>query len=133
MLITLGISILRVGSNQGVKRFNGESWHTNSYIHGQMRQVAPEYRVSFMFDLMSRTAEEIAALIAKVTDSLFQSTHSQLEAPNFFFKAIMYGAASTIGDQDLNTPFAFTRRSALTDKRRSSGNERQKQTRWLFC
>lgn len=107
VLLFVGISILKVGSNQGVKKFNGESWHSNPYIHGQIRQIAPQYRVSFLFDLLSRTAEEIAALMAKVTDSLFQTTHSQLEAPNFFFKAIMYGAANTIDDQDLKRTIRF--------------------------
>lgn len=50
---------------------------------------------------MSRSAEEIAALIARVIDGLFQTTNSQLEAPNFFFKAIMYGAANTIENKEL--------------------------------
>lgn len=100
-LLFFSISILKMGSSTGVRRFNGESWHQNPYIHGQMKQVSPQYRVSFVFDLMSRSAEEIAALLAHVIDGLFQTTHSQLEAPNFFFKAIMYGAARTIEDQDL--------------------------------
>ena len=97
----LGISILKIGSSTGVKRFNGESWHENSYIHGQIRSVEPQYQVSLLFDLMSRTAEETAAVIARVIDDLFQTTNSQLEAPNFFFKAIMYGAANTIEDKNL--------------------------------
>lgn len=100
-LLFLSISILKVGSSTGVRRFNGESWHQNPYVHGQMREVQPQYRVSFLFDIMSRTAEEISSLLARVIDDLFQSTHSQLEAPNFFFKAIMYGAANTIEDPDL--------------------------------
>ncbi len=100
-MLFLALSLLKVGSNTGVKRFNGESWHQNPYIHSQMKQVEPQYRVSFAFDLLSRSAEEIAALIARVIDSLFMTTNSQLEAPNFFFKAIMYGAANTIEDQDL--------------------------------
>lgn len=106
-MLFLGISILRVGTNQGVKKFNGESWHTNPYIHGQIRELSPEYRVSFVFDLISRSAEEIAAVLARVTDSLFQSTNSQLDAPNFFFKAIMFGAANTIEDPDLKHTIHF--------------------------
>jgi hypothetical protein len=72
-----------------------------------MRHVEPKYRVSFVFDLMSRTAEEVAALIARVTDRLFQTSHSQLEAPNFFFKAIMMGAVGTIDDPDLKRSIRF--------------------------
>ena len=106
-LLFVAISILKVGSNQGVKNFKGESWHVNPYIHGQMRDVPAEYRVSFLYDLMSRSAEEVAALIARVTDSIFRTANSQLEAPNFFFKAIMYGAANTIENQDLKQSIRF--------------------------
>ncbi|MGK5083110.1 hypothetical protein WDW37_07365 [Bdellovibrionota bacterium FG-1] len=103
----LGIALLEARFSTSVKRFNGESWHQNSYIHGQLRQVEPEYKVSLIFDLMSRTAEEFAALLARTIDQLVGSTHSQLDAPNFFFKAIMYGAAATIEDVDLKRSIHF--------------------------
>ena len=103
----LGIALLQAQSTTSVKRFDGQSWHQNPYIHGQMRAVAPQYRVSLVFDLMSRTAEEISAFLARVIDSLFQSSHSQLSAPNFFFKAIMYGGAATIDDPDLKRSINF--------------------------
>jgi hypothetical protein len=63
--------------------------------------------VSFLFDVLSRSAEEISALIARVIDSVFQSTHSQLDAPDFFFKAIMYAGSETIvaDSRDLIHPF----------------------------
>lgn len=100
-LLFLSLSILKVGSTTGVRNFRGDSWYRNPYIHGQMKEVQPQYRVSLIFDIMSRTAEETAALLARVIDDLFQSTNSQLNAPNFFFKALMYGAANTIEDPDL--------------------------------
>jgi hypothetical protein len=103
----LGIAILKVGSQTSVKRFNGDSWHANPYIHGQLRAVEPAYRVSLVFDLFSRSAEEIAALIARVVDRLVGSTHSQLDAPNFFFKAIMYGASATLDDPGLKRSLRF--------------------------
>jgi hypothetical protein len=106
-LLFLGISILKVETSTGVKRFNGQSWHQNPYIHGQIRDVAPQYKVSFLFDLMSRTAEETSALISRVVDQLFETSHSQLDAPNFFFKAMMYGAAATIEDTDLKHTIHF--------------------------
>ena len=106
-LLFLSISILKVESTTGVKRFNGQSWDRNPYIHGQLRNLAPQYRVSFVFDIMSRTAEEIAALLSRVIDDLFKTTNSQLEAPNFFFKALMYGAANTIEDADLKRSIRF--------------------------
>lgn len=106
-LLFLGISILKVQSHTGVKRFNGESWHQNPYIHGQIREVAPRYKVSFLFDVISRTAEEFSALVARVVDDLFRTSHSQLGAPNFFFKAIMYGAANTVEDRNLKQAIQF--------------------------
>lgn len=103
----LGIALLEARSSTNVKRFNGESWHQNPYIHGQLRQVEPEYKVSLIFDLMSRTAEEFAALLARSVDQLVGSTHSQLDAPNFFFKAIMYAAAATVDDPNLRRSIHF--------------------------
>ena len=100
-LLFLSISILKVESSTGVKRFNGESWARNPYVHGQLKELQPQYRVSLVFDIMSRSAEEVAALLARTIDGVFQGTNSQLEAPNFFFKALMYGAANTIEDPDL--------------------------------
>ena len=92
---------MKVQSTTGIKRFDGDSWFKNPYIHGQFHEVQPQYRVSMVFDIMSRTAEEITALLTRVIDDTFKSTNSQLEAPNFFFKALMYGAANTIEDPDL--------------------------------
>jgi len=100
-LLFLSISILKVESTTGVKKFNGQSWYGNPYIHGQQRHLSPQYHVSFVFDIMSRSAEEVSALLSVVIDDLFKTTNSQLEAPNFFFKALMYGAANTIDDADL--------------------------------
>ena len=103
----LGIALLEARTTTQVKRFNGESWDKNPYIHGQLRSVEPKYRVSLVFDLLSRTAEEFAALLARAVDELVGSTHSQLDAPNFFFKAIMYGAAATLDDANLKKSIQF--------------------------
>jgi hypothetical protein len=93
-----GLSVLRVGSITEVKRFDGQSWHSNRYVLSKMDTVAPQYRVSFVFDLLSRSAEEGAQLITKVIDKVFQSTNSQVEAPDFFYKAILYAGEATIAD-----------------------------------
>lgn len=103
----LGIALLEARSSTSVKRFNGESWHQNPYIHGQLRAVEPQYKVSLVFDLLSRTAEEFSALIARSVDGLVGSTHSQLDAPNFFYKAIMYGASATVDDPNLKRSINF--------------------------
>ena len=103
----IGISVLKVESRTTVKQFGGHSWHDNSYIKRQVSDVKPEYKVSFAFDLLSRTAEELSALVAHMVDKLFATTHSQLEAPNFFFKAIMMAGTSTIEDEDLKSRIHF--------------------------
>lgn len=103
----MGLSILRVGSTTEVKRFSGESWHTNSYITGKSHNIQPEYRVSFIFDLLSRTAEEMTRLLNRVVDQMFRSTNSEIEAPSFFYKAVMYAGAATIDDPDLRSNIEF--------------------------
>ncbi|MGE0175137.1 MAG: hypothetical protein AB7T49_20245 [Oligoflexales bacterium] len=84
-----------------MKRYNGESWHTNSYVISKSHNVEAEYRVSFIFDLLSRSAEEASRLINRIVDKMFRTTNSELEAPSFFYKAIMYAGASTLTDPDL--------------------------------
>ena len=99
--LLVGLSILRIGSTTSVKRYNGESWHSNSYIVGKSHNVQEEYRVSFIFDVLSRTAEEMSRLLNEIVDKMFRSANSELEAPSFFYKAIMYAGASTLDDPDL--------------------------------
>lgn len=97
----LGMSLLKIGANTSVKSFTGQSWHSNSYVKANAGDLREEYRVSFLFDLMSRSAEEIAALLSRVVDGVFAKTNSQLEAPNFFYKAVALAGASTITDPGL--------------------------------
>jgi hypothetical protein len=92
--LLVGLSLLRIGSTTGVKRYNGESWHTNSYVAQKSHNVQPEYRVSFIFDVLSRTAEETSRLLNRIVDKMFRSANSEMEAPSFFYKAIMFAGAS---------------------------------------
>jgi len=101
--LLVGLSLLRVGSTTGVKRYNGDSWHTNSYVVSKSHNVKPEYRVSLIFDVLSRTAEETSRLINRIVDRMFSSANSELEAPSFFYKAIMFAGASTLNDPDLRS------------------------------
>ncbi|MBS1983569.1 MAG: hypothetical protein JST16_05295 [Bdellovibrionales bacterium] len=103
----LGSALLKVGSEVQVKSYRGESWHTNPYVKAHINEGQPSYRVSLVFDVLSRSAEEVSALIARIVDGLFKSTNSQLEAPDFFFKAIMYAGASTIDDPSLKKEITF--------------------------
>ena len=97
----LGLALLRVGSTTGVRSYYGESWSDNPYIKTRYGNVKDQVKVSFIFDLMSRTAEESSAFLSRIIDHVMATTHSQLGAPNFFYKAIMYSGTATIQDQDL--------------------------------
>lgn len=97
----LGMSLLKVGTTTGVKNYKGESWHTNDYVKANDNTTTEEYRVSFLFDLMSRSAEEVSSLLSRVVDGLFAKTNSQLEAPNFIYKAVMLAGSSTLDDPEL--------------------------------
>jgi len=103
----LGISILKIGSNTSVKSFSGQSWHQNAYVKANGTSVREDYRVSFVFDVLSRSAEEVSALLSRVVDGLFAKTNSQLEAPNFFYKAVMLAGSSTISDPALRESVEF--------------------------
>ncbi len=97
----LGLTLLRVGSNTGVKNYYGDSWSDNPYIKTRYGDVKDKTRVSFVFDLLSRTAEESSAFLGRIIDKIMAKSHSQLGAPNFFYKAIMYSGTATIKDQNL--------------------------------
>ena len=97
----LGLALLRVGSTTGVRNYYGESWSDNPYIKTRYGNVKDQVKVSFIFDLMSRTAEESSAFLGRIIDHVMAKSHSQLGAPNFFYKAIMYSGTATIQDQNL--------------------------------
>lgn len=97
----LGISLLKVGSTTSVKDYKGTSWHGNGYIKANDSSIKEDYRVSLLFDVLSRSAEEITSLLNQMIDGIFAKTNSQLEAPNFFYKAVMLAGASTLDDPAL--------------------------------
>lgn len=103
----LGMSLLRVGAETGIHRFSGESWHANTYIKDKRPDITDTYRVSFIFDLLSRSAEELAAFVNRTVDKLFRSAHSNLEAPDFFYKAILYAGSSTLANPEIREAVDF--------------------------
>lgn len=123
----IGISLLRVGSYSSVKQFSGASWDSNPYVRNNGGEVQPEYRVSFIFDLLSRSAEETSALLARVIDRLFAKTNSQLDAPNFFYKAVMLAGSSTITDPALKESIAFYTDECLDKVLAVVGNEESRE------
>ncbi len=107
LCLFLGVAVLKVGSTEEVKSFSNKNWSDNPYILHNNPDIQREYKVSFLFKLLSGATEEIGWAIGSMVDRLFQSSHSQLEAPNFFFKSIMYAGSSTIEDPKLRELIEF--------------------------
>ncbi len=103
----LGLAILRVGAMTQVKDYQGKSWSDNSYVKKHVDNAETEYRVSFVFELLSRTAEEVTGLLSRVVDDVFAKGNSQLTTPNLFYKAIMYAGISTVEDGTLRDQLRF--------------------------
>lgn len=97
----MGISLLKIATNERIRNFSNESWHKNSYITSRMSRPQETYQVSFIFDLLVKAAEEIAKYANIVVDSLFKKTNSQLDAPAAFYKAILFAGAQTLDDPQL--------------------------------
>lgn len=110
----LGLAILRVGTDAQVKDFQGKSWADNPYVRSKASDVQSEYRVSIVYQLISRPAEELTALLSRVIDGVFAKGNSQLTAPNMFYKAIMYAGISTIEDAGLRDQLKFYSEECFT-------------------
>jgi len=103
----VGISLLKVGSSISVKKFDRTSWHTNPYIQGKLPDLEERFEVSFLFDLLARSSEEVSRFATIVIDKLFSVGNSEAQAPSFFYKAIMYAGADTIDDPELRDKLHF--------------------------
>lgn len=103
----LGVMILKVDTTTSVNKFNRASWHTNPYLATKLPNIKEQYEVSFIFDLITRASEEISRFASQIVDQLFLVTNSQLEAPSYFYKAIMFAGAGTIEDPVLKDKVTF--------------------------
>ena len=103
----LGITLLKVDSSTRVNKFDRVSWHTNSYLVAKLPDLKERYEVSFVFDIITRASEEISRFASQIVDNLFKVTNSQLEAPSYFYKAVMFASAGTIDDPALKDKVTF--------------------------
>lgn len=106
-VFAIGISLLKVDGSIGVLNYERTSWHSNSYIVGKAGELKAEYRVSFIFDLLMRTAQEIGAFANNVVERIFPTVHSQSKAPFFLYRSIMYAGAAQIEDAELRDLISF--------------------------
>ena len=97
----IGISLLKVDTGETVKNFERETWSSNPYVYSRLPSGHGEYKVSFIFALLTRAAEEFSKLGSEVVDHLFKKTNSELAAPSAFYRAIMFAGSQTIDDPDL--------------------------------
>lgn len=103
----LGISLLKVGSGMTSQLMVGGSWAKNQYVVSIRKDMKDQYRVSFIFKLLSSSAEELARGLGFIIDSTFSQTNPQMTAPNFFYKAMLGAAADTIDDPNLKNAVQF--------------------------
>ena len=102
--LVLGISLLKMGSTIRVEDFQNDSWSQNDYIKGRMSDVNDTYEVSFVFDILSRSAEGIAKYLSYAGDYIFgKGSDSYLKTPYMFTKAIMLAGAATLDDPKLQS------------------------------
>lgn len=106
----IGVSLLKVDSQNGVKNYERKFWHDNPYITSKYANIQQQYRVSFIFDILTRSAEEFAAFFSAIVDRLFQTTNSQLKAPDAFYKAVLFA-----GSQSIDDPLLRDKIDAYTD------------------
>lgn len=102
LCLVLGISILRVGTESQVRDFDGGTWSENRYVKSKFSDVKKDYQVSFVFDLMSRTAEELGRYVAYAGEYIFGTDKdSYLKGPHGYAKAIMLAGSATINNPSL--------------------------------
>ena len=99
----LGASILKVGAFSEAKNYKRISWHHNDYIETKIPNLKESYKVSFVFDIMTQSAEEVAKFLSTLVDRLFEKTNSELHAPSAFYKAILYAGSVSIDDPQLRS------------------------------
>jgi hypothetical protein len=99
----LGVSLLKVGSLTNVRDHKRVTWHDNNYISTKVIDLQENYKVSFLFDLLTQSAEEMANFLGLVVDRLFEKTNSEQHAPSAFYKAVLYAGSVSIEDPKLRS------------------------------
>ncbi len=102
--LVLGISILKVGGTIGVRDFRDQNWDGNPYVTDRVKEPKDSYEVSFVFEILSRSAEEIGKYMTFAADYIFgNKEQSYLNKPFEYAKAMMLAGSATIDDEKLRT------------------------------
>ena len=110
----VGISLLKVDTTDGSGPMVGGSWAKNPYVASIRPDIKDQYRVSYIFKLLSGSAEELARGLGFLVDSTFAKTNPQMTAPNFFYKAMLGAAADTIDDPNIQSSIRLYTDECLT-------------------
>jgi len=97
----IGVSILKVGVGTTVSSMSGVPWGDNPYIVSKDPSLAGSFQVSFLFRLLSGSAEELSRGLGFAIDKMFSQSNPQMIAPNLFYKAVLGAAADTIESPEL--------------------------------
>ena len=115
LCLILGISILRVGSEAQIKSYSGFTWNENQYVKERLKDVTRDYEVSLIFDILSRTAEELGRYTSYVGEFVFGTKEdSYLKGPHGYAKAIILAGSDSIDDPDTqNLIESYTRNCVM--------------------
>lgn len=105
--LVVGMSILKLGTETSILNYGGTSWHDNRYVKRNMTSSPETYKVSFIFDVITRTSEELGARLSGLVDRVFAKTHSSLTSPDFFYKSILYAGTVTIDNSELKDQIVY--------------------------
>lgn len=94
--LVLGLAILKVPARTQVYNYKRQPWINNAYLETRQAVSIDGYRVSLVFDLISRTSEEISAFISHSIDRLFKSSNSQLHTPDIGYRAMVAASANVV-------------------------------------
>lgn len=92
LALFISLSLLSVKTNSEVSSYTGQSWHDSDYVRNKIPQIKHQFKVSIVFDFITRTSDSLVAALNITIDHLLSPGHSQLKAPNLIYKAV---AAST--------------------------------------
>ena len=102
--LVLGISLLKVGGKIRIEDYANETWSQNGYVKDRLNDIQDEYEVSFVFDILSRSAEGVAKYLSYAGDYIFGGgKDSYLKNPFAYAKAIMIAGAATIDNEKLRS------------------------------
>ena len=102
LALFISLSLLKVTANSEISSYNGHSWHESDYVRNKLPHVKHQFKVSIVFDFITRTADSLIAALNITIDQLLSPGHSQLKAPNLIYKAVAASSAQLMPSAKLS-------------------------------